>query len=347
MASLTQAAILTRKIVRYGIYFVIFLIVGSIFLRVITGVINTVFPKAPPPPTVLFGKLPKLPFAEKRDLPSLSYKIETPEGSLPTFPGQAKVYFMPQARADLLALDNAGRTAASLGFVQLSKKISDSLYQFSDGANSILEMNIINKTFSLAYNLNADPSPINFRPPAAETALAAAKSFLTNGGLLADDLTGPVTQEYLKIQNKQLVSAISLSEANFVKINLFRKDYDKLPSVTPNPNQANIWFIISGDTDRNKQIVGAQYFYFPVDETQFATYPIKKSEQAFSDLQNGKGYIANLGQNQNGKITIRRIYLAYFDSGVAQNFYQPVVVFEGDNGFVAYVPAISSSYYSE
>lgn len=347
MASLTQTSIATRKIVRYGIYFIIFLIVGRIALGIIINVVNKVFPKAPPPPTVSFGKMPKLPFPIKNDLPTLSYKVETPEGSLPTFPIQAKVYFMPQARADLLALDNAKQIATNLGYPQVSKRVSDSLYQFSDGANSTLEMNIINKNFSLAYNLNTDPSPINFRPPTAEIGGSAAKSFLTSGGLLADDLSGPVTQEYLKVQNKQLVNAISLSEANFVKINLFRKDYDKLPSVTANPNQANVWFIISGGNDRSKQIVGAQYFYFPVDETQLATYPIKKSSDAFSDLQNGKGFIANLGQNQNGKITIRRVYLAYYDSNITASFYQPVVVFEGDNGFVAYVPAVTSNYYSE
>src|SRR5581483_237116 len=212
MATLTQTAIVTRKMVRYGVYLIIFLILGKIAFGILVGVVNKIFPKAPPPPTIAFGKLPKLPFVEKRDLPVLTYKIETPEGSLPQLPSQAKVYFMPQARADLLAFDKAKQIADDLGFPILAKQINDSLYQFSDGGNTMLEMNIVNKTFSLAYNLNSDPSPINFRPPSAELAGSEVKSFLSSANILPDDLSGPVTQEYLKVQNKQLVTAISLSE---------------------------------------------------------------------------------------------------------------------------------------
>ncbi len=348
MASLTSVAITTRKVVRFSIYFIIFLIVGRIVLGLLIGVVQKLFPAPPPIPTVVFGKLPKLPFPEKKDLPTLSYTIETPEGALPTFANQAKVYFMPQFRPDLLALDSAKQKASALGFPNTANQLSSSLYQFNGSNNlSTLEMNIINQTFSLGYNLNSDPTPLNFKPPTPDIAGSVAKSFLTRANLLSDDLSGSVTQEYLKVQNKQLVSAISLSEANFIKINLFRKDYDKLPAVTSNPSQANVWFIISGAQDQDKQIVGAQYYYYPVDETQFATYPIKLSTDAFKDLQNGKGYIANLGQNNSGKIIIRRVYLAYYDAGLATSFYQPVVVFEGDNGFVAYVVAVTSTYYSE
>lgn len=348
MASLTQVAITTRKVVRFSIYFIIFLIVGRVLLGFAVGIFQKVFPAAPPPPTLSFGKLPKLPFPEKKDLPTLSYTLETPEGGLPAFSTQAKVYFMPVPRADLLALDNAKQKAIGLGFSGDIKQISDSVYRFSSSDKlSTLEINIFTGTFSLGYDLNSDVSPLALKPPVADEAGNIAKNFLNSASLLPDDLIGPVTQEYLKIQNKQLVSAISLSEANLIKINLFRKDYDKLPSVTANPNTANVWFIISGSQDRGKQIVGAQYYYYAVDETQFATYPIKTADQAFKDLQAGKGYIANLGQNTSGKITIRRVYLAYFDPSVSAAFYQPVVVFEGDNGFAAYVPAVTSTYYSE
>ena len=47
------------------------------------------------------------------------------------------------------------------------------------------------------------------------------------------------------------------------------------------------------------------------------------------------------------EIKIRRIYLAYYDAGIYTEFLQPIYVFEGDNDFVAYTPAITSNYYSE
>ncbi len=349
MASLTQTAITTRKIVRYGIYAITFLIVARVVLGIAIPVIQKLFPAPPPPPTIQFGKLPPLPFPSKKDVPStISYTIQTPENGLPNFPTQANVYFMPQPKPDLLALDNAKKKASNIGFASAPNQVSQTIYGFTNQTNlSTVEINIITGTFSLGFNLNADPSPLDFEPPTPEAAAAKAKNFLSQAQSLPDDLTGPVTQEYLKVQNKQLIGAISLSEASLTKINLFRKDYNKLPSVTPNPGQANVWFILSGSQDQGKQIIGAQYYYYPVDETQYATYPIKTSEAALNDLKAGKGYIANIGDNKEGKIIIRRVFLAYYDAGVAAQFYQPVIVFEGDNGFSAYVPAVTSTYYSE
>ncbi len=345
MASLTQVAITTRKAVRYGIYLIIFLIIGRIVWGILVTVIQKVFPTPPPPPTVQFGKLPVLPFPAKNDVPNLTYTVQTPEGGLPVLPTQTKVYYMPPPKPDLLALDNAKQKASTLGFGNGSQ-LTQTIYKFSNQQNSsTLEMNIVNNTFSVGFNLNSDPSPLNSVPPAANIAANIAKGYLSQASLLPDDLTGPVTQEYLKVQNKQLVSAISQSEANLIRINMFRKDFETFPSVTANPNQANVWFIISGSQDQGKQIVGVQYYYYPIDETQFATYGLKTSDQAFKDLQASKGYVANLGNNPNGKITIRRVYLAYFDAGLVTSFYQPIIVFEGDNGFVAYIPAVASPYY--
>src|SRR5258708_29085526 len=95
MTQLTQIAITTRKIIRYVIYFIIFLIVGRMLLGIGIGIFNSVFPKPPPAPTVAFGKLPKLVFPEKKDLPKFSYKLDTVTGELPALSTQAIVYYMP------------------------------------------------------------------------------------------------------------------------------------------------------------------------------------------------------------------------------------------------------------
>jgi len=71
---------------------------------------------------------------------------------------------------------------------------------------------------------------------------------------------------------------------------------------------------------------------------------LKTAQVAFEDLKVGKGYIANIGLNKDGKVVIRRIYLAYFDPNIPSSFYQPVIVFEGDRSFLAYVPAITDAY---
>ncbi|KKR64381.1 MAG: hypothetical protein UU02_C0009G0030 [Candidatus Woesebacteria bacterium GW2011_GWA1_40_43] len=322
MTSLTKIAITSRKVIRYGIYLIIFLIVGRIFLDLGVKIYKKVFPAPPPAPTVRYGKLTKIPFPENGVTAKLTYTIETAEGGLPTnIPTQAKVYFMPKTSANLLSLDTAKSKAAALGFGTDVQQVSDTVYKFKNSNYpSTLQMNIITGTFSISYDLISDKSPIDLKPPVAEVAASDFRSFLSEANVLPGDLTGSVTHDFLKISNGQLVSALSLSEANFVKINLFRKNY--------------------------QQIIASEYHYNEVDESQYSTYPIKTPTEALTELQAGKVFIANLGLNENeGTLKIRRVFLAYFDPDAITEYYQPIYVFEGDNGFIAYLPAVISDYY--
>jgi hypothetical protein len=349
MTSLTQIAITIRKIIRYGIFFLIFLIIGRIVLGIGVGIYRTIFPPAPPPPTVSFGKLPKLPFPQKTAPANLSYTLETAEGGLPKFSTQAKVFFIPKLSPNLLSLDLTKEKAGSLGFKTDPQKVSETVYRFSHKSSpSTLEVNIITGVFSISYDLGVDSSPLQRKPPVAEIAASQIRSYLSSASSLPEDLTGPTNYGYLKLSEGKFVSALSLSEANLVKVNLFRKNYDNLTSLTPDPNEANVWFVISGALEREKQIIAGQYHYFPVDEGKYSTYPIKTAQAAWDELNSGKAYIATPGINKdNDKITIRKIYLAYYDAGEPTDFYQPIFVFEGDRGFIAYLPAVTSAYYGE
>ena len=349
MTQLTQIAITARKIVRYSIYFIIFLTVGKILLDLSISVYRKIFPAPPPPPTVKFGKLTKIPFPANSSNVKLTYTLETPDGGFPQEPNQAKVYFMPKVSASLLSLDTAKERANAMGFNGDPIQVSDTVYKFrSKDFPTTLEINIVSGVFSISYDLNADRTPIDNIPPVPEVGASSFRSFLSGASILPGDLTGPTSHDFLKLSAGKFVSALSLSESNAVKVNLFRKSYDNLPSMTGNPNEANVWAILTGATTKNQQIIAAEYHYFPVDESQYSTYPIKTPEAAFAELQNGTAYIANLGLNKEGdSLTIRRVYHAYFDPETESEFYQPIYVFEGDNGFVAYDPAVTANYYGQ
>lgn len=349
MASLTQVAITARKVIRYSIFLVIFLIIGRVILGITLRLINQVFPAPPPPPTVAFGTLSPIPFPKNENLPKLQYVLQTATGDYPKLPTQTKVYYMTKPGASLNSFEDAKRKAAALGFVSDPVAISQTLYKFAHPiVPATLQINIITGIFSISYDLAKDSSPLSSRAPNPEVAASNAKSYLSSAGLLAQDISqGTPGHNFLKIQNQQLVPAISLSEASLIRINLFRGDYDKLPSLPPHPTMGNIWFLMTGSRETEKQFVGGQYQYFPVDQTQSATYPIKTPQEAYNNLTSGKGYIADLGLNSNGNITIRKIYLANYDPDVQTDFFQPIFVFEGDNGFVAYVPAVTDVYYSQ
>ena len=127
-------------------------------------------------------------------------------------------------------------------------------------------------------------------------------------------------------------------------MDIFRPNIDNLPVLPQNPNKGIIRIIFSGSNEAMKQIVQVEYNYFPVNLNESATYPIKTSSQAWRELQTKQGFIANAGDGNGGVVAIRKIYLAYYDAEVSNGFLMPLIVFEGDNGFFGYVPAITKEW---
>lgn len=353
MTSLTQVAITARKSIRYIILFVVFLTIGRILFGFAVTTYLRIFPPGPPPPTVKFGKLPPISFPAGHEPVKLTFVLETATGTLPTnISTQAKVYFMPKLNPNLLALDNAKSKAQQLGYDDKEPIAeSDSVYKFTfQNVPTIMRMNIITGTFSISYDLSADRSAISNRPPAAEVAAESFRDYLTSANSLPADLSGPMIPNYLKLESGSLAKVLALSEADVTKVNLFRKDYDKLPSLSADPKKANVWGIIGGIQQKGRQVIAAEYHYYPVDETQFSTYPIISPEEAYQRLQNGQSFIASMGQYKEGdSLKIRKIYLAYFDPDTPSDFFQPIYVFDSgendpENSFIGYVSAVSPSY---
>ena len=78
MSSLTQVAISVRKAIRYGIFLIVFLIVGRILWGMAYKIYINLNPPPPPPPTVKFGKLPTIPFppaAANETNPKLTFSL--------------------------------------------------------------------------------------------------------------------------------------------------------------------------------------------------------------------------------------------------------------------------------
>jgi hypothetical protein len=310
---------------------------------------KVVIPPPPPTPTVSFGNLPKIPYPDTPTPPKFNFVLETPDGGLPKFATLAKVYFMPKSSSNLLSITNAKDKAKRMGFSKEPSQTTPTILQFAHPkAPATLVLNAITGVFSISYDLKADPTAVQKLPPTADKATSMAKSFLKSADTLPDDLTGPVTNKYIKFDGANLVPALSLSDAKLIEVDLYRKDYDKLPVLSPKTDKANVWFMIDGSEDRENQIIAAEYYYYPVDETKYATYPIKTAQEAWNDLTAGNYYPVDPGENNEGdELKIRRVYLAYFDPNVETQFMQPVVVFEGDRNFKAYVTAITGKYYGQ
>jgi hypothetical protein len=346
MATLTQTSITARKVIRYGIYAVILIIIARFSYRTAASIYRRLFPPPPEPPKLEFGRLPVLPHPQETFPENLTYKLETQDGQLPEMPQQYHVFVMPPESSSINVEDEARAKAQKLGFEPDGKPVVESvpnIYVFNKtNSPATLTMNIVTKVFSVNYDLDADPTALGSIPPTKEAAISFVENFLNRAGLLEDDLkNGVYTHDYYKVEGGEFAKALSQSEADVIKLNLYRAPYKETPSVTPDfPIESNIWFMLSRTQRGQTQIIGGEYHYYPVEVNKSSTYPLRGINEAWEDLKSGKGFITNVGDNQ-GEVVIRKVYLAYYDPGQYTEFYQPVFVFEGDGRFAAVVPAIS------
>ncbi len=357
MATLTETAYYARNFIKYGLLTLFGLVIvrGAIIISV--RIYKDVFPPPPPPPTVKYGKLPRLPISQFPNLPTtITYKLETLDGSASAdnlrgvknpAPGQAKVFVMPQGAPNLLSIERSKERAIALGFREDPELLDNSIYRFrNELAFATLDVHATTQTFHYIYSWQGNQSILGNPPRSTDDAQRTLENYLNSAGILADDLkNGKALFKFMRANGTGLSEVSSLSDADFVRVDLFRQDLDNLPIYTSNPAEGSVWGIVTGAGKLQGQIIEVVYRYFPVERQEFATYPIKSSAQAWQELGQGKGFVVSLGDNSNGNITIRRIYLAYLDVTLNPvRFMQPIYVFEGDNDFVAYVPAVADEW---
>ena len=349
MATLTNTAYYVRRIIKYGAITILSFIIIKGVINAGMGYWRKLRPAPPPAPTVSFGKLPKIKFpASKFSGENLVYRLETVVGGLPDLGDQGKVYLMPIMPASLLNLERAKNQAQRMGFFGEPQKIDETVYQWQNFQPLLttLIMDIINGQLTIKKNWQEDQMLLMEKMlPVKQQAITEAKGFFQKNGLMTLDLElGEPKVSYFRFTPPNLLSAISLSEADLARVDLFRKKLDDFPLLTPNPENALVSILISGSRETGKRILEAYYIHFPIQEEIFATYPLKSTSHAWQELKSNQAFVANLGANSNQEIIIRQVYLAFFESSLPQNYLQPVYVFEGSNNFVGYVTAISSEW---
>ncbi|MBT4124251.1 MAG: hypothetical protein HN981_00460 [Candidatus Pacebacteria bacterium] len=354
-ANLTTATRFGRLFVKYGTVTLVSLMVGRMLLVSFVAYWKATHPEPPPPPTIGFGVLPALTFPEKKESERpTSYKLETGLGSrLPEFDiDRAKVFLMPKSIASLLADKEVKEVAATYGFIFEPQLLDSRTYRWTKtGAlDSSLEIDTQNKTFLYKTNYLSKPELITNtrRTPEEYEAVRRLKSFLDKTDLLADDIaTSSGDVVFLKSIGGELEEAFSLSDADFIQVNLDRTMIDEeYEMYNPEPENGVVTAIISGVLSGQESIVDLEYHYKPVDYEQMETYPVRSAKSAWQVLQSGNGFVAEKGTSQ--EAVIRDVDIGYYeDWDNEQEYLQPIYVFTGDNGFVGYVSAIDTRYINE
>ncbi|MCX6726490.1 MAG: hypothetical protein NTY75_01590 [Candidatus Shapirobacteria bacterium] len=346
MATLTYTAYVTRNAIKYGaVGLGVFTV---LWISISAGI--AAWKIAHPvviPPDLKYGILPKTVFPEK-EFVKKSFTQQFPNDNYPKFDTQARTYFIARSISTFLALEEDKKTASQLGFNAEPKELTPGkgVYEFrNDIYNQTLTMNIADGSFKLKYPYETDQLLLNPTSiPNKTEAIDAAKQYLSSADKYPKDLDdGEKKVSFWKIELDGLKAVNSQSGGNAVRVDFYRSNLDGgFPMVSSEYNGAPVSVLISGSQTEGKKIIEVNYKYAPVDRQSFATYPIKTAEAAWDDLMSGNYWPIN--DVSGSSIIIRKMYLAYFEPVVLTNYLQPVYVFEGDNNFIAYVPAIVDKY---
>lgn len=353
MATLTETAYMARRVIKYGSVGLVGL---TVFWFIGTGLIDwwkALNPEPLPPPTADFGPLPAITFPASDESVS-EFVLQTPDGKLGEFSDRATVFYAPTKQSGFLDPDRAIDLARKLDFLFEPVQLSETLYRWTkqDPLPTSLEVNIVTGWYTLKKQWQADPSLIISKTFVSDKqAILDAQGFFRTTVQQHTDISGYEKASYLRVQGDQLIPAISLSEADFVRVDIFRQPFEVLgekkevvesyPFYTPDPKKGLISVLVSGSAEPKKKIIDVEYNYTPIEYDIKGEYPIKTIELAFEELKTGKGYVADF--DGTGVAVVRRVSIGYYDSMSDQKYAVPVFVFTGDQNFVAYVLAVDDS----
>lgn len=357
MATLTEASVSARKAIKWGgVGFVVITILWYVGIAAV-NYYKFLNPPPLPPASVEFDKLQGVNFPESKTRPKII--LELPTGRVPTFPDRMRVYWAPTRRSGFADADRAIETAAALGFLFKPQQPTETNYVWTnqDQLSSKLDMNIISGHFKLTRQWQNNPTLAtmgNFTSD--KTVITEMENYLKRISLLNEDVIGVEKLTYLKDDVGKMVNALSLSDADFVQMDLFRKNIDEIDPATKSkeivasypfyrtdPTKGLIRAVITGSKIQGEKIITMEYQYTDIDYAKNGTYPIKTGEEAWTELSTGGGFVSP-GGPKSGEVKVRRIFLGYYDSNENQRFAMPIYVFLGDKGFTAYVSAVKDEW---
>lgn len=308
------------------------------------GVKEIFYPTPPPPATLDFGKLPKITFPQGLPNKDISYSLNTLTGQLPVFPDRVKIFRTEKPTPNLLGLERAKKIVEKIGFISSEKTITDTKYEWveTDPVFKKIDYDILSYDFNFNTDFYSNPYVVSGENLFDENdAIEKSQTFLNVLSSFPSDLDTKRTKTKLyDLEGTQLIPATSLSKTKIIRVDFFQQDIDNLPVYYNNPNFSNIYTLVGGGRNQS-EIIEATFLHDNISSNS-ATYYIKKPEEAFSDLKNGKGYIPTFSGSVKN-VSITNIFLAYYLPDFHQDYLMPIIVFEGNNDFTAYISAIKEN----
>ncbi len=339
-----------------GIFILAILFLWILWLG-LRSVYRAVFPSKPPTPIASFGTIsaPNLP-TSKVNLTKTVFNVDLPEGSLPKTPSELIVYPIPKPTGTLSSLDKAIDQVRPVGFRDPPKKQSEVNYLWTDSQKpaKTIKLNIATGDFIYKYDHLKDPSILEGKFNLTDIdAIKQARSFLQKLNSFPEDLDNDLAKiNFFKQKNKTRTSVTSFSEANAIEVLFFRNPVeDKYKMVQPISNTSHVRVVLGTNLGLERGVLEAEYSYWTIDLDNPSSYPLKNSQSAWNEFQEGKASFVKGKVASYEEIFLAEVYLAYYETKTYQPFLQPIFVFTGSGTlkgklteFVAYLPAIANEY---
>jgi hypothetical protein len=339
MPTLSKAKTETQLILKWvGISLGVILLILMI-VKFVTFIISLATP--PAPPEAAFGKLPAISFPIQTEK-GLTYSLDTVTGLLPNFPDRTNIYKTVFNPPTLLGLRNTQDKVRKIGFSSSGTSISENIYKWTDHDRNItINIYSSNFTFSSSY-LSSKSLQIFSGSDQINSAIDIAKSFLSNMSLFPQDIDKSKTKTTTySIINESLFPTTKTFDTKIVRVDFFQQDLNSLPIYYDRGMSSTIEFFV-GKKNGSLEVVDGRFFHNNISKTS-STYAIKTAKEAYSELQQGKAYIAYRPSNAT-EIIIKKVSLGYFAGEKNQEFMMPVVEFEGNDNFVAYISAVKDEW---
>lgn len=343
MTTLTGTVDAYKRLRKWVIGLVIVIIATLVLIKTGGFIVNLITPQKPASATLAFGKLPKLDLSEGYEVVSgTQFTVDTISGTLPTFDPYAKVFVIEKPVSRFGDLEKAVEGARRAGFDDAPVEITGGIAKFKDetGENRLLTIGTSDLSVSLVSDYLRNPAVVINKPQSAQNAQTAVLKFFESLNLpLSSFDDAQISTENVKIENGFLEKAVSLSEANLVRVVFNKGEIEKVPIINPDSENPLVWGLAD-----DKNVFAAQFVAWEIKKHRFSTYPIKSEEVALSDLRNGGGA---LNKKPNSNIfAIVDVKLGYLETKNFQPYLRPVYLFMGDDGTIAYVDAVDNSWVS-
>ena len=344
--TLTEVSYYSRRLLPFGIIVFLFMMIFYYLIKLMfvymdaNRVVQVIY-------NPVFGKLTPLEIKNASSSAGIDFNFDTIEGKPVTATESARVYFMPETETKLGFKQKIKTMArvANIDSENIRHKLTNLDAVYEDGL-STMSINISTYNFTYEYNFqqNADLFQ-NVEQIVQSTAEESAKEFLKQVDRYPSELAqGQTKSIYFGYdpQTNAMQVVDKAEKANLIEIDFFRPELNSFSIVSPKFfNSQN--YVLLANQGGNYRVLRSQIKFYERSDQQIGLYPVISGDLAYQKLKDGKGIVVS-NPNSSQTITIKNMFMAYFDPDTYQAYLQPVYVFVGDNDFVAYVQAVSDTY---